>query len=212
MPRRARGKRSSAEPQQEDEEQQQEDEEQRPSKERRLTRAERGLPTGERRAMLTRKALEMRHELVWALLTAAGWTKVVKVERRGDCWLIAARINAVGMAHAEPSSARDFGGGSKRTKLTAMRHVICNSLSGVGLIFSSNEEVEAWADQSFILGKSTNRRTGQALSKLFAGWRQPCAWPNPHSIDATGSQIRPGVILDMRMSTRTLDMRMSTRT
>ena len=157
------------------------------------TRAERGLPTGVERQTLVAAYQEMRHRLAWLLLTAAGWTKRVKIESKGDCWLIAARLNGENLAAAAPEEALKFGGdhSAKRGKLTANRIAIADALSGVGYIFAKESEVEQWADLPWVLGPSTtgHRRTGAALKAVFDTWKAPLSW-SQH--DVGGAQVLDG--------------------
>ena len=158
-----------------------------------VTRAERGLPTGVERQTLVAAYQEMRHRLAWLLLTAAGWTERVKIESKGDCWLIAARLNGENLAAAAPEEALKFGGdlSAKRGKLTANRIAIADALSGVGYIFAKESEVEKWADLPWVLGPSTtgHRRTVAALKAVFDSWKAPLSW-SQH--DVGGAQVLDG--------------------
>ena len=103
-----------------------------------------------------------RSRLVAALLRCAGWTKVVRVEAQGDCWLIAARVGTPGLAHTDEQQAALFST-KRRTLLTAFRACVHKGLTEVGHLHATPQHLAAFAQLIF----PTRNATGKALQRTL---------------------------------------------
>ena len=78
----------------------------------------------------------------------------MKVEARGDCWLIAICLGSTVRSYTSALAATRFGGldSVRRASLTLDRIRVVDALSNVGDIFSTDEELEEWASCYWVLG------------------------------------------------------------
>ena len=177
------------------------------AKKKKSVRLERGVPTGKERKVLEAACLELRHRLCWLLLHAANWKEIVSVEAKGDCWLIAARLNGKGLAHATAAEAKSLGKAStaKRGKLLSTRHAIADAMCGVGHIFANDEELQAWGISRYVLGAARGTtRILAALGKMVLRWRSPFFWCFGGSAAPEGGECAIRDIMIMDASARSL--------
>ena len=84
----------------------------------------------------------------------------VKVEAKGDCWLIAIRVGSTVRSYTSAFAATRFGAldSTRRASLTLDRIRVVEALSNVGDIFATDEELEEWASCSWVLGPHEDHR------------------------------------------------------